>query len=134
MGRHLELIDESQKTWKVNVQDIKITYPVDELIKCLPDEKHLDTQPSIVHIQNSKMTYGGHLIQIYYQIFENIIQGLPVCQLLMIKVLVTCMIQLSNHELHMLEQIRNKVSLKITHTLLRHITSQPFPTEAHDSK
>ena len=39
MGRQLELIDESTKTGKVNAQDVKPTYPADELIKCLPDEK-----------------------------------------------------------------------------------------------
>ena len=39
MGRQKELIDESGMTWKVNVQDVKITYPVEALIKCLPDEK-----------------------------------------------------------------------------------------------
>ena len=39
MGRQLELIDESGKTYKVKVQDVKIMYLVDELIKCLPDEK-----------------------------------------------------------------------------------------------
>ena len=39
MKRQLKLMDESGKTHKVNVQDIKITYPVEELIKCLPDDK-----------------------------------------------------------------------------------------------
>ena len=39
MGRQLELIDESGKIHKVNVQDVKVTYPFNELIKCLPDNK-----------------------------------------------------------------------------------------------
>ena len=51
MRRQLELMDESGKTHKVNVQDVKITYPVDESIKCLSDDKafrhayyHLDVE------------------------------------------------------------------------------------------
>ena len=39
MGGQLKLIDESGRAWKVNVQDVKITYPLNELIKCLADEK-----------------------------------------------------------------------------------------------
>ena len=35
----LEYMDEYGKTCKVNVQDVKIPYPVNELIKCLPDDK-----------------------------------------------------------------------------------------------
>ena len=27
------------KIYKVNVQDVKVIYPVEKLIKCLPDEK-----------------------------------------------------------------------------------------------
>ena len=38
-GRQLEIINESGKTPKINVQDLKIMYPVDELIKCLPNDK-----------------------------------------------------------------------------------------------
>ena len=32
MGRPLELVDESSETHKVNVQDVMIMYPVNELI------------------------------------------------------------------------------------------------------
>ena len=39
MEVQLELIDESYKTQKVNVQNVKIMYQVDKLIKCLPNEK-----------------------------------------------------------------------------------------------
>ena len=39
MGRPLALIDESGNTCKVIVQDVKIMYPVDKLIKCFPDDK-----------------------------------------------------------------------------------------------
>ena len=39
MGRQLELTDESGNICKINIQDVKIKYPVNELIKCLPDDK-----------------------------------------------------------------------------------------------
>ena len=39
MGQQLELVDKSGMICKVNVQYIKVTYPVDKLIKCLPDAK-----------------------------------------------------------------------------------------------
>ena len=39
MENQLELIDKGDKTQKVNVQDMIITYPVDDLIQCLPDDK-----------------------------------------------------------------------------------------------
>ena len=39
MGQQMELADVGDKSCKVNVQHIKITYPGDELINCLPDEK-----------------------------------------------------------------------------------------------
>ena len=39
MGLQLELIDESGKIQKNNVWDVGATYQVDELIKCLPDQK-----------------------------------------------------------------------------------------------
>ena len=39
MGRQLKLMDESGNTCKVNVQDVKIMYPVNELIKKLPDDE-----------------------------------------------------------------------------------------------
>ena len=39
MGGQLKLIDKSGRTCKVNVQDVKVTYLVNELIKCLPDDK-----------------------------------------------------------------------------------------------
>ena len=51
-GRQLELMDEISKSHKVNVQDVKVTYPADELIKCLPHKKVLGMQQSTVHIQN----------------------------------------------------------------------------------
>ena len=41
MGRKSELMDQCNKTHKANVQDVKITYPIDELITCLTDEKAL---------------------------------------------------------------------------------------------
>ena len=50
--RQSELEDESGKTWEVNVQDVTITYPVDELPNLLPDKKLLDMQLSVVDIQN----------------------------------------------------------------------------------
>ena len=50
MGTQLELMDDSDKTHKVNVQGVKILYLVDELIKCLQDEKLLHMQPGIMHI------------------------------------------------------------------------------------
>ena len=52
MGKQLELAGKCGKTQEVNVQDVKITYPVDEMIKCLPDKKLWDMQPIILHIQN----------------------------------------------------------------------------------
>ena len=39
MGTQLELLGESGKTHKVNVQVVIIMYLVDELVKCLPDDK-----------------------------------------------------------------------------------------------
>ena len=39
MERQLELMDESSKTQKVNVQDVKIMYQVKELLKHLPGKK-----------------------------------------------------------------------------------------------
>ena len=39
IGQQLELVGKSGKIHKVNVQDGKVTNPVDELIKCLPDKK-----------------------------------------------------------------------------------------------
>ena len=39
MELQLELAEKCGKTQKVNFQDVKITYPIDELIKCLPNEK-----------------------------------------------------------------------------------------------
>ena len=47
----LVLADKSV-TWKVNVHDVKIAYSVDELIKCLPMRKLLDTWLNIMYIQN----------------------------------------------------------------------------------
>ena len=38
-GHQLELMDGSGKILNVNVWGIKVTYPVDKLMKCLPDEK-----------------------------------------------------------------------------------------------
>ena len=35
----IKLIDASGKTCKVNVQDVKMIYPVDELIKYIPDDE-----------------------------------------------------------------------------------------------
>ena len=35
----MELMDENGKTYKVNVQGVKSTYPVEKLIKCLLDDK-----------------------------------------------------------------------------------------------
>ena len=52
MGWQLELADESGKTPKANVHDVKIIYLEDELIKCLHDEKALDVQLNTMHIQN----------------------------------------------------------------------------------
>ena len=37
MGCQLELVDEGGKVCKVNFQDVKITWPVNELIRYLPD-------------------------------------------------------------------------------------------------
>ena len=42
MGRQLELLDESGKTHNVNIQDFTIMYPINELIKWLPDDKDMD--------------------------------------------------------------------------------------------
>ena len=39
MGRQMDLINESGKIQKVNIQDVRIMYKVDELITCLPDDK-----------------------------------------------------------------------------------------------
>ena len=39
IGSHLKLKDISGKIHKVNVQDVRVAFPVDELIKCLPHEK-----------------------------------------------------------------------------------------------
>ena len=41
MGRQLELMGENGETHKINVQDVKMTYPVNGLIKHLPDDKAL---------------------------------------------------------------------------------------------
>ena len=38
-GKTMESMDKSHKTHNVNAQDVKITYPVNELIKCLPEDK-----------------------------------------------------------------------------------------------
>ena len=32
-------MDQSGKICKVNIPDIQVAYPVDELVKCLPDER-----------------------------------------------------------------------------------------------
>ena len=56
MGRQLEFIDESGKTCKVNVLDVKITYPVNELIKCLLDEKSFLTYSQVL---STSKTYRG---------------------------------------------------------------------------
>ena len=34
-------MDESSKTCKIDIQDVKIKYQIDELIKCLPKDKAL---------------------------------------------------------------------------------------------
>ena len=39
VGRQLELRDKNSQIHKVNVQAVKITYTVNELIKSLPDDK-----------------------------------------------------------------------------------------------
>ena len=39
MNDGMTLIDGFGKTWKVNVRDVKIMFLVDELIRCLPDDK-----------------------------------------------------------------------------------------------
>ena len=41
MGRQLEFIIQNGMTQKVNVQDVKSMYFIDELIKCLTEEKAL---------------------------------------------------------------------------------------------
>ena len=38
MGWQLELVNKGSKVSKVNVQGVKITYPIDELIRYLSDE------------------------------------------------------------------------------------------------
>ena len=45
---HWELTDKSGKTCENNVQDVKITYPFDEFIKYLPDEKAFG-HPAMYH-------------------------------------------------------------------------------------
>ena len=52
MGLQLELVNESSKIRKINIQDVYIMYLVDELMKCLLDKKPWDVQPSTLHIQN----------------------------------------------------------------------------------
>ena len=37
----MELADENGSIHKVNIEDVKITYPIDELMTCLTDEKAL---------------------------------------------------------------------------------------------
>ena len=39
MGRQLELMDNIGKTNKVDVQDVKITYLINDVIRCLPYDK-----------------------------------------------------------------------------------------------
>ena len=39
MARQLYLMDESCKIHRANVQDVKMMYTIDELIKCLSDEQ-----------------------------------------------------------------------------------------------
>ena len=39
IGHQLKMTGESGKIHKATVQNIKVTYPVDELLKCAPDEK-----------------------------------------------------------------------------------------------
>ena len=46
-------MDESGKIHKVNVQGVKITYSVNEMIVCLTDDKAFDMQLGTMHIQNT---------------------------------------------------------------------------------
>ena len=38
IGHQMELLDESSNTHKINVQDLKITYWADELVRYLSEE------------------------------------------------------------------------------------------------
>ena len=57
----VEFAGQSCKIHKVNVNDVRMTYPVDELIKCLPDEKFMDVLQSMEQIGNSWKTYIGYI-------------------------------------------------------------------------
>ena len=69
MGRQLVLIDKSGKTHKTNVQDVKIRYPVDELIKYLPDDIAL----------GHAVTYCAHLKHmkdLHWSLYQNVLPNI----------------------------------------------------------
>ena len=59
-------MEEGRKTHKVNVQDVKIRYPVDKLIKCLPDVKAFGNA-SKCHV------HPKHLEDLYWSLYHNVL-------------------------------------------------------------
>ena len=118
MERQLKLIDEGHKSWRFDFQDVKITYLVVELIKCLPD---LPNKKAFEY-KTKYHAHPKHLEDLHWSLNLNemITHALWVHQLILIRLLLICLIQLPSHKVFVLEQINNIVSLEIILTLLLH--------------
>ena len=66
MRRQLEFIDETDKTHKVNVQDVKFTYIVNGLIKYLPDDKAFG-------YKTKYCAHPKHLEDLHWSLNKNIL-------------------------------------------------------------
>ena len=108
LERQSELIDESSKTQKVNLQDVKIMYPLYEVIKCVPDAKAFG-HAARYHVHTKLMSdLGWSLNPNVLPPLETTIHDLLVQQLIMIESLIIYLIQLSKCEVQVLEKINNK--------------------------
>ena len=69
IGRQLELKDESGKTHKVNVYDVKSCMLVDEMIKCSPVEKAFGH--AVTYCSHQK-----HLEDLHWSLNKNILHDI----------------------------------------------------------
>ena len=75
MGRHLKLMEDSGKTHKGNVQDVKITFPVNTLIKCLPNDKMSGWAAKYhAHLKHLEDLYCSVCDNVVPDIWDNLIE------------------------------------------------------------
>ena len=120
-------MDKIGKIHEVNVQDVKIMYLVDELMKCLPDDEALGCAGKYCAHPKSLEVLFLSLNPNVFPDFETTIQGLPFQQLLLIKLLIIFQIKLPSHKVYAQEQIDPYIYLKVVQT-------PPIPTNSAHGK